>query len=210
MEYRQISLDTNLFTTGALLGTSGTSQLIKQINDQSGFNSNYYGTSNDLFGTTYRNFMSGVIQPARQAQVMLQQAQMAVNLPDVSRPLDSVAEFEKGVPPCMYDGILMYPPIRKLAEDNRIEAFGIDVMTYPVEDSYGRLINNGTVVLTADKFQDDGTVEFVWEWKSTDPDITQEALDDLEVTRLYLEQFLNSDDTHHLDPTSLPFGELRG
>lgn len=209
MEYRKIDLTSNLFSLGAMLGTSGSSELIKTINHYTGGDT-YYGSTGDPFRNNYMHFMQNIVQPVRDTQLKLQAAKMTIEQVDEYRAIESIEDLEQGIPPCMYDGIITFQPIRELALAGKIEAFGIDVAVGSLEDPYGRLINNGTVMLVPENIDKDSMVEIVHEWRSTDPDINIDQLDLLERTRLYLEEFLINEKTCHIDPTSVPYGELRG
>lgn len=208
MQYNRIDLSTNAFSLGGLLGTSSSADFIKSINVDTG-GGTYYGDTNDPFRNNYMHFMQHVVQPIRDTQVKLLEAKMTIEKPDTFRTIDSVQELETGVPPCMWPGILTFEPVRKLAVSGRIEAFGVDVSNYPTEDVYGRLIDNGTVMLVPENIKD-RQVELVYEHVSTDPVLTMDELEHLENTRIFLEGFLLNEDTMHLDPTSIPYGELRG
>lgn len=209
MQYQQLNLGSNLFSMGNILGTSGAQDLLKTINQQAGFGSSYFGSENDPFKDSYMHFMSTVIQPIRDVRLQLHAANATVQREDKYVEILSEEDLKAGVPPCMYDGILTFGPIRELAQDGRIEAFGIDVNNYPIEDEYGRLIQNGRVDLIPENIVD-GMVELVWEWKTTDPIVTDEELDILDTTRRYLHEFIMDEETMHLDPTSIPALQLRG
>ncbi len=209
MEYRQIDLGTNAFGLGNMLGTGSNAELIKTINYQTGGGSSYYGTDSDPYRNNYFHFMQNIIQPIRDTHIKLQAAKMTIEKPDEYRVIDSVEELEKGIPPCMYDGIVTFPPIRELAYAGKIEAFGIDVDNYPLEDTYGRLIDNGTVMLVPENIKD-GMIELKYKWVSTDPEMSIDEIEILDETRQFLEEFLTNERTEHIDPTSIPYGELRG
>lgn len=208
MEYRKIDLSTNAFSLGSILGTASSSDFIKQINASTG-GSTYYGDMSDPYRNSYIHFMQNIVQPIRDTQVKLQAAKMTVEQPDVYRCIDSIEELERGVPPCMWPGILTYEPIRKLAVNNKIEAFGVDVSNYPTDDMYGRVLNSGMVEITPSTLVSGG-VEIIWEERTTDPVLSIDEIEYLVDTRAFLHQFLMSEATEHIDPTSIPYGELRG
>jgi hypothetical protein len=209
MEYRQIDLSTNAFGLGNMLGTSGSAELIKLINYQTGGGSSYYGSDNDPYRNNYYHFMQNIVNPIRETHLKLQAAKMTIEQPDTYRVIDSIEELEKGIPPCMYDAIVTFPPIRKLAQAGKIEAFGLDVNNYPLEDVYGRLIDNGTVVLLPENIKD-GMIELKYKWVSTDPDLSIDEIEIVRETREFLDEFLTNKNTEHIDPTSIPYGALRG
>lgn len=154
--------------------------------------------------------MAGVIAPIRQVQVQLQQANAVVRDENAVRVISSIEELQRGIPPCMIKAVLTFPPIRKLAEDGRIDAWGIDVTRFPDEDEYGRLIANGTMELLPENKDEDGDYMFTWEWSSTDPQVDPDELLAIEETREFLAAFLEDEETKYLDPTAVPYGQLRG
>lgn len=209
MEYTQLTLNTNLFSMGNLLGSTGAPELMKKISSMAGYGSNHFGTVADPFRDHFQNFMSVVVEPIRQVQVQLQQAGVTVHKEDKIRCIDTVEKLQEGFPPCMIKAILTFPPIRKLAEDGRIDAWGIDVNTFPDEDEYGRLISNGRVDLIPGNIKD-GEVTLLYEWCSLDPIVSLDELEDIEETRMFLAAFLEDEDTKNIDPTAVPYGQLRG
>ena len=69
MELASLSLNSNLFSLGALLGTSGSADLISSINQRCGAGS-FFGSMDDPFRAGYQAFMTSVVEPIRQVQPM--------------------------------------------------------------------------------------------------------------------------------------------
>lgn len=190
-------------SAGALLGTTGTSELVSSINSSLG-GSNFLSGLSQTFHDIRNSFMENVIRPIQMGrQAISKRVNLLLN-PDVIRPLIEEADF-RSVPPSMFLPIVMYPPVRSLLEQGRISGFGFDPDNLPEEDVYGRLINNGTVDDVLGAADKDGQVWFTWEWWSTDPDLSFDELGAIERTREAISQILANT---LFDPTDYP--EERG
>lgn len=190
-------------SVGALLGTSGTSELIASINESLA-GSNFFSEASSTFKEIRNSFIDTVIRPIQMGRaVMTQFANILMN-PDVIRPLVDDIDF-KAVPPCMYEPIVMYPPVRGLLEQGRISGFGFDPLNLPKEDVWGRLIDNGTCRDVLSQVDENKDVWLSWTFRSTDPDPSFEELDAVEATRNAIDRIL---ERTSFDPTDYP--ELRG
>lgn len=202
MIVQQVMLDSSAIDAGALLGTTGRQELINSINARCG-GSSFFGSEQNPYRDQYFSFMSKIVAPLRQAKEKLLVASNLLYKVDSYRAIDSLAELEKGIPPCMHMGIITYPPIRQMLEEERIDGFGIKPEHLPDEDVYGRLINNGRVELY-DGFSTTGEFTTVEKICSLDPEMTPEELDALEVTRQFIDQFISDEDTRYMDFTDYP------
>ena len=185
---------------GALLGTSGTSQLIESINNTLG-HTEWFNSAQNAFSQMHNAFVQNVIQPIRQATNAISSTAVAFLNPDYYRPLTTEEDL-KAIPPVMWMPILMDEPVRELHRQGRIDGFGFDPGTIPKEDPYGRLINNGRIddVLTPPP-NDAQYHEMTYVWDTDDPALTSEELDAIEETRSFLRMLI---DTKGIDPTSYP------
>lgn len=213
--YTRIDLPSNAHSLGMLCGNVSHSDCLKQIAQNFGYNTSYFGSNDDPSKNVYSHFRQVAIQPYEQVHQCLQQANAIMDRPDAFRPITSLEELKEGPPPCMWIPILMHPPIMELLKDEKICGYGYDPQSFPDvdPDPYGRLINNGTALLINDTsvFGDKEDPDVFWVeevYNSYDPKISDEELDALEKTRKYLDKFLEGEDTKYLDPTN-PF-ELRG
>jgi len=186
---------------GALLGTTGTMDLVRSINDTLGSGSPLMAEARTIFNNTTSYFVQNVLQPIQRGREEVMQRVNVLMNPDVIRPLITDLDFT-AIPPCMYEPIIMYPPLRHLLEEGRINGFGFDPEYLPSEDVYGRLIENGTCESEPDK---DGKKWMTWTWRSTDPKISETELDYVEMTRESIRRLL---ETTKFDPTDMP--EHRG
>ena len=190
-------------SAGALLGTTGTSELIASINE-SLMGSNFVSNIKDTFHEIRNSFFENVIKPIQKGKnEVIQLANVLMN-PDVIRPLIDIIDF-KAIPPVMYEPIIMFPPVRTLLEQGRINGFGFDPDFLPQEDVWGRLINNGVCEDVLSNVDENGEVWLSWEFQSTDPDHTLEELDAIDLTRQAILRILETTD---LDPTDI--SEERG
>ena len=113
MEIHELTLDSNLYNWGSLLGTNGSQELLRQINQRSGAGS-FFGSMSDPFRTQFHNFMQTIVEPIRATGEVLASTVDTLLKPDKFRPIDSLAQLKKGIPPCMREGIVYYEPIRQL------------------------------------------------------------------------------------------------
>lgn len=198
---QQVSLDTNLLTAGAMLGTEGKIELIQEINNACGGGS-YFGGEDDPYRTSYGHFMTQIVAPVRQNIETIRSVNEEAHMPDVMRPITTVAELKKGIPPCMYKPILTHPAIRQQLEEEVIDGFGIKPTELPDEDVYGRLANNG--VASLNDLDENGGVWFVWEYHSDDPEFTDDELEAIRKTREFIDEFMIDEDTKFMDFTDYP------
>lgn len=203
MVVNQLSLDSNVLDIGALLGTSGRQDLVREINAHCGGGS-FFGTEMDPYKDSYSSFINTIVAPIRQARNDLMQVSSNLFKVDQYRAITSVAELEKGIPPCMRIGIITYPPLRKQLEEERIDGFGMKAENLPEEDVYGRLISNGQFEIHSSTLGKNGEIEVNWEFSTDDPEVTREELDMLEDTRAFIDKFMSDDDTKYLDFTDYP------
>jgi hypothetical protein len=197
------SLSVGSISAGALLGTTGTAELVRSINDSLG-GSSLIAAAQDQFRDIRNSFVENVLRPIQMSRAAnLQRVNILMN-PDVIRPLIDPIDFS-AVPPCMWEAIVMHPPVRALLEQGRIAGFGFDPDNLPKEDTWGRLINNGVCENVLDAVDAEGKVWLSWEFHSTDPVVSFDELDAVELTRRSIDQMLSST---RFDPTDMP--EERG
>lgn len=192
-------------TPGALLGTSGSAELIANINSRLGLVSDYFGSVHDVFSRGRQAFVRNIVEPIRQVGLQVRQAANKFVKNDVYIPLVDRKDFEEYIPPCMQMPILMHEPVRRLHEQGRISGFGIAPEALPEEDAYGRLINNGVVEDLASAMDKNGEFTVYWEYDTMDPDLSHQDLDYIEQTRDAITAMLGGSD--RWDPTN-PFEEI--
>lgn len=185
-------------SAGALLGTSGTSDIIASINESlSG--SSFVSSIKDTAYELRNSFIDRVVRPIQTGVAKITQLANVLMNPDAIRPLTDIIDFQ-AIPPMMYESIIMFPPVRSLLEQGRISGFGFDPDYLPEEDVWGRLLRNGTcedILTSADK---DGAIWLTYEFDSTDPNYTFEELDAVGKTRQAILRIL---ETTQLDPTDI-------
>jgi hypothetical protein len=186
---------------GALLGTTGSTDLVRSINDSLGCGSPLMAAARDIWQESTAYFVENVLRPIQRGREEVMQRVNVLMNPDVIRPLITNIDFT-AIPPCMYEPIIMYAPLRHLLEEGRINGFGFDPAFLPSEDVYGRLIDNGTCDHEPDE---NGKKWMTWTWRSTDPKVSEAELDYIEMTRMSITRLL---ETTKFDPTDMP--EHRG
>lgn len=204
MNIQALSLNSNILSLGALLGTTGTQELIDGINQRAGAG-NFFGSALDPFSTGFQHFMSEVMTPIYQIQDQLSTAVNQIFKKDEIRAIDSIEELEQGIPPCMMYPIIYYAPVRQMLEEERIDGFGIDPRNLDPEDPYESLLKSGVIEnITSDTLNDDCELEFTWTEKTGDPELTIEEQYAISDTRRFIDLFMENDETKHLDFTNYP------
>jgi hypothetical protein len=200
-----LSLNTSVLSLGALLGTTGSNELIAKINRQSG-NGTYFGSQLDPLRTGFQMFMTKIIEPARATSIKLFDAARQLVNHDVYKKIDSLAKLKEGMPPCMRLGVIYYPPIRRMLEEERITGYGINPLCLQDGDPYGAVLQSGVVDVHSKLVGKDGSFEVEWNYSSIDPEMTIEEMECLQATRDYFDKFNADENTAHLDftdPTQL-------
>lgn len=203
IELQSLSLDTGLFSLGAILGTSGSSELISSINQRCGGGS-FFGSMDDPFRAGYQSFMTKIVEPIRQVQQTLFNTAKVLFHKDSYRPIDSREELEKGIPPCMQLGIVYYAPIRRMLEEESIDGFGIDVKTLREDDPFEPVLSSNFAELHSTVLKGKGDFELVYHEYSDSPEMEHDEIKALRATREYIDRFIVDDETQCFDFTSFP------
>ena len=201
---RELTLSTNILSLGSLLGTSGSQDLINNINARCGAGSFFGNPMTDPFYTGFQSFMNQVIEPIRQVQHTLANTANALLKPDVYRSITSEADLQNGIPPCMQLGVIYHEPIRKMLEEERIDGFGIDPKTLAPEDPFYAVCYSGHVEVHSDFVDKDGYVDTHILQNTDDPAITYAEAMCLRETREFLSSFVTAEETKIYDPTDYP------
>lgn len=199
----ELSLDTNIFSLGSVLGTNGSAELVSQINAASGAGS-YFGSEQDPFKAGFQAFMSQVVQPITTSSMLFSGVAATVHKPDAIRPITSIEDLKEGIPSAMYGPILYHQPIREMAEQERIYGFGINPNTLEEKDIYNNALTSGYVELIPENIDKDGYATTTYSWSSDDPELTSEEIEAIRDTRAYIDEFYNSEETRHMDFTDYP------
>ena len=179
---------------GDLFGSSGSDSLLRQINEGMQ-GSNFFGGTTDYLAKARSVFVENIIQPIRDIGNTLRNI---INITEYDDRIISITEEDmlKCIPTSMHMPILTYAPVKKLFDEGRIFGFGYDYV--PEEDTYGRLINNGTVEHVLDVISDEGEITFNYEFKGSDPDLSFDELQSIRETREFIDWILDNTD---YDPT---------
>ena len=183
---------------GAMIGSVHSPEVLERLNMASG-GGVIFGQPGDPYADRYAHLKSLLLSNQLIADQAVTQAKQAVYEPERMVPLTSIDAMRE-VPPCMKLPIVTYAPIRTLLEAGRIHGFGIDPRYLPDEDVYGRMIDNGKVLITKDTKE----LEFKWHWKSDDPKLTDNDLEAIEQTRGWIDNWLYNEmkpGGSYIDPT---------
>ena len=203
MQVNELSLNTNVFSLGALLGSQGENSLIQSINDRCGASS-YFGSVLDPFRAGFTNFMNTVVQPIRDVGLKLFSTADKLFNPDQYRAIDSIQELKRGIPPCMHEGIIYYPPMRTFLEEGRIEGFGFDPKSLREDDPYEPVLENGFLEIHSSTLDKDGHITQVFNENTDDPILSFDEVEMLRTTRAYIDKFMEDEATKYFDFTDYP------
>ena len=175
----------------SLLGTNASSDVLTYLNNQYGSQGGViFGQPGDPLADSFNNLMNVVTQQLVQTDQIVQDTVTAVEQPYMIRAITSEEQLYH-TPVSMQLPILMYAPVRKLFEEDRIYGYGYDKTCLPDEDVFGRLIDNGSVVFNPDHYEDKKIPEYITEeWKTDDPILSEEELEDIEKTRAFVMRYL--------------------
>lgn len=201
MQVCQIEKLQSMPTLGALVGTVTSAPIIENFNKQWGNDQAViFGQTGDPFRDQYKNLtavLNNIIIPTQDRVIALEQEAITPRLKAITSE-DDLRNISDNMKPV----IIMFEPVRKLFEEDRIYGFGYDKKNLPDEDVYGRLLNNNTA-----EFNSKHVPEWVLaEWQLTDPDVSQEELDAIAESREFVAKWIEkqmSPDGKMIDPTDL-------
>lgn len=172
----------------SIIGSQGSRHVIEAINASSG--AVYFGSNIDPRAGNYMNFKNMYSSMDVQSELMKSQFYV-MGMNDII-PITSEQELV-GVPPIMQLPVLTYEPVRHYYNNGMIEGWGMEVPE-EVEDTTGRLINNG---LLEPSFNEKGEWtmpdELVWEYQYEDPELTDDELEMLDDTRRFFASFIKNE-----------------
>lgn len=203
MNVSQLSLDSNILSLGAMLGTSGSQDLINNINSRCGGGS-FFSEIADPFRQGFQNFMTQIVEPIRKVETALHSTAKALFCKDVYRPITSIKDLEKGVPPCMFSSIVYHAPVRKLLEEERIDGWGIKADDLEEGDIYANVLENGHVRFDSSTLDKNGEITIHFKESTEDPEVTYEDVQAIRATREFLDEFMSDEITSAIDPTAYP------
>ncbi len=202
MEVKELSLNSNVLSLGALLGSSGSTDLINSINARCG-GASFFSTAADPYRDKFANFMQQIVEPIRLVNRTIAGTVNKLFSRDEYRYIQSREDLQH-IPPCMHLGIVYYQPVREMLEQERIEGFGIDPSQLQAEDPYKDLCESGRCDIHSTLLDKDGCVDMQWVENTTDPDLSWQEVDMLAETRRYIDEFLKDEETRYYDVTAYP------
>ena len=189
--------------SGALLGTSGSQQILNQINSQWANAGVIFGQTSDPRTNRYAAFMNTIVEPANIAAKMIENISHIIFNPNHIHAVTSIEDLDT-VPPALQIPLLTCPEIRNYFDKGQLYGWGIDPASLPSEDIAGRLINNGTAFINHPNPEMNSQV-WEWTWKSDDPKYTEDYLDAIRDSRQWFAKYINEQmqaEAEHLDPTN--------
>ena len=166
---------------GVFYGNTFTREDFQKFDGDKG--STYFSGS---LNPIHQTFFDQIVQPGIEARHRIQQ-ELRV---DPTRPQEDYVWFDnvddmRNIPEAMRLPLLLHPYVRKLAESGRIDDWGVDLSTYPKDNPFERMINNGVVsdVTACPKENGEYVMDVTEEWSSTDPKISEKGLQCIE--RMY-------------------------
>lgn len=187
-----IRLNTHTFSPTMMFGGNHGYELAQRLNQASGV-TNF--TPPAQFGRSIlEEYINDQHVAVKAVVPSFLQNQFTTTYQGQFKVLETWEDFSD-VPPAMQIALSLMPEIRSGIMSGRFSGYGFDPSFYPEEDVFGRLIDNGRGDL-----QPDGTFECVAVWKTDDPDLTEENLDDLERSRETLRRMMREDPD--VDPTA--------
>ena len=202
MNVSEMSLDTNILSLGSLLGSTGSQELVRDINRHCG-NSTFFGSADDPFRQGFARFMETIAVPIRQVGMQVKSAVDKIFKKDEIRPIVSMKDLQH-IPPCMHAPIIYHPPVRKMLEEERIDGFGIDPKKLEDGDIYNDVLESGHCWISSDTLGKDGSIEYTTFESSDAPELTKEECMDILATRYFLNQIMEDEKTEHFDVTDFP------
>ena len=180
---------------GALIGSRVSDDVYNRV-QSNGFKS-FFGSDYDTMNTTFFNQYT---KPMNDLSLDLSRTVNALLNPDQFRILSTIEDFQS-IPPCMELAIALYEPVRKGILEGRMEGFGYDETTLPDEDFYGRMISNFRCEGVQESSDDDGRYLISATIYSDDPDLDDDQLYAIEMTRETIRDRILA--TTNRDPTCI-------
>lgn len=201
MRIDTLSVNSNLFSLGSLLGGGSQQVLLNNIELETG-GSSFFGSAADPMREGFQMFMTDVVEPIRQSAEELRMVAVGFKDLDEYRSITCLDDLKGGIPPCMRLGIITYKPLRDMFNEEKIDGFGFKPEELPVDDPYKDICESGKVTVHSSTIKDN-KVEVEYKSSSDDPELTPEQASDLSATRDYIDEFMEDPKTRHLDFTDV-------
>lgn len=192
----------------ATIGGYGSQQFLDNINKElSGGTGVFFGSANDRYRDHYEVFQTQIVAPNIEAARIVRNACRIIRDTINFTPITSMDILKQGVPVEMELPILLYKPVLEQFKEGNIYGFGYEYKNVEnQEDVWGRLISNGCADITGPNAKD----YIEWEWKSTDPIHTLEDIENVEATRMFIDDFMDMhSDIDFTDPSLGKRGRIK-
>lgn len=199
MQFRALITTGSTPSSSAIFGTAGSAELLRTINDRMGSTS-FFGSMADRNAEISNHFIQNIVAPIQATIQVMAGAITSLSAQDVFRPLTTFDDFQY-VPPCMYESLIFYPPMKRMLEQGRIEGWGYDADNLTDEDRWGRLIKNGVVEDVLEAHAGDDDIIYEQTFDSGDPDWDLDKLDAVESARRTIDRMMAET---QFDPSNYP------
>lgn len=162
----------------------------------------YFGSKFDRYAESFGRHIRAFADTAARADRALRDALSLFSDEDIIRPCTTLKSL-RTLPPCMYKSILSMPVLYDLFREGRVQGWG--ELTYEdikgEDKRYKRLLEtNGSMTIMPGYEDPEQEDTLTWVWKTDDPDLTAQQIEDIRATRQYIEDLMA---TTQLDPTDL-------
>ena len=189
---------------GAMIGVTHSPDALNALNEKWSSGGVAFGLPTNPDSENYRHFMGLVNAQINKTDMVVRQTMESILLPNEFRVINNETSLIL-MPPVMQVPMLMAPCIHDLFVDRKIWGWGWNPDSFPTEDAYGRLINNGRIEW--DPKDPASCPEFIeTEFRQDDPDLDEEQLKAVERSRRWLADWVEkemSDEGSRRDPTDL-------
>lgn len=189
---------------GAMIGTTHSPDALNALNEKWSAGGVAFGLPTNPDSDNYKHFMGLVNAQINKTDTIVRQTMESILLPNEYRVIDNETSLAL-MPPIMQVPMLMAPCLNDMFRDRKIWGWGWNPDTFPQEDVYGRLINNGRIEW--DPRDKDTCPEFIEiEFMQDDPDLEEEELKAIEKSRRWIADWIEkemSDEGSRRDPTDL-------
>lgn len=201
MNVYSVSLNSNMFSIGSLLGGNQGVNTLTQSLSSNDPRLAFYTNSNSPLRDRFQSFVKGVVNVVSETGAVIRKTTDIVINRNYYRPLQSLDALSD-VPKCMQLPIVYYEPVRTLLEDGLISGYGIDPRELESEDIFVPVLNSGYVKdLTAEDVPEDGYITITHHYSTADPQLTPRQINAIRLTREYIDKVMMEEATKHLDVT---------
>jgi len=183
---------------GSLYGGIVSNETIRNVNKRwMGGKELFFGTEKDPLREQYLSFTNTIKKEEMRTRLSFDDLEEAISPTEKLKAISSDDDLWN-INDRMRECCIMQPSLRELLKDDSIYGWGYEYDDLPEEDVIGRMISNGEW----SSHDDDDDNELVRFFSSHDPDLSDEELDCIQISRDYIDSFLDKEKLSRKDPTS--------